>query len=292
MAEFIQLVVGGIATGAIYALVAIGFTLLWQTSQTINFAQGEFVMLPAFLILAAMKFGGLSFPFAILVGLVGAIIVLGLVFKKWLVDPILAHGVLPLVIATIAFGMFLKDGVKEFYSAQAVPFPSIIPQVTFHVADVSFSLRDIGVVAIACIAVAVLHWFLGHTSTGRQMQASAQNPAVARILGIPVQRMILYTFIINAVLVTIASLLITPIYLAKFTSGETLGLAAFIAAIVGGFNQIRGAIAGGVLLGVLENIMAAYVSAQYRSALPLILLIVVILVRPQGLFGRLEERSV
>jgi branched-chain amino acid transport system permease protein len=124
------------------------------------------------------------------------------------------------------------------------------------------------------------------------MQATAQNPGVARILGVPVERMILYTFLINAVLVTLASLLISPIYLAKFSSGDTLGLAAFIAAIVGGFNQVRGAIAGGLLLGVVDNLTAAYVSTQYRGAIPLFLLIAVILFRPAGLLGRAEERTV
>ncbi|MFZ4533160.1 MAG: branched-chain amino acid ABC transporter permease, partial [Alsobacter sp.] len=115
---------------------------------------------------------------------------------------------------------------------------------------------------------------------------------VARILGIPVERMILLTFVINAVLVALASALISPIYLAKFSSGETLGLAAFIAAIVGGFNQIRGAIAGGMVLGIVDNLSAAYISTQYRGAVPLFLLIAVILFRPQGLFGRAEERTV
>ena len=124
------------------------------------------------------------------------------------------------------------------------------------------------------------------------MQATAQNPTVARILGVPVERMILLTFVINGAMVALASLLITPVYLAKFSNGDTLGLAAFIAAIVGGFNQVRGAIAGGLLLGVTENLAATYVSAQYRGALPLIILIVVILIRPQGLLGRAEERSV
>ena len=124
------------------------------------------------------------------------------------------------------------------------------------------------------------------------MQAAAQNPTVARILGIRVERMILYTFLINAALVALASLLITPIYLAKFSNGETLGLAAFVAAIVGGFNQVRGAIVGGLLLGVVDNLAAAYVSTQYRAAVPLVLLIVVILFRPQGLLGRAEERTV
>jgi branched-chain amino acid transport system permease protein len=138
----------------------------------------------------------------------------------------------------------------------------------------------------------VLHCFLNGTRVGRRMQATAQNPALARVLGIPVERMIVYTFLINAALVALASFLISPIYLAKFTNGETLGLAAFVAAIVGGFNQVRGAIAGGLLLGVIDNFVAAYLSAQYRAAIPLFLLIVVILVRPQGLLGRAEERTV
>ncbi len=124
------------------------------------------------------------------------------------------------------------------------------------------------------------------------MQACAQNPTVARLLGIPVERMILYTFLINAALVTLASILITPIYLAKFTNGEWLGLYAFIAAIIGGFNQVRGAIVGGLLLGVIDNFAAAYLSSQYRMAIPLLILIVVVLVRPQGLLGRIEERTV
>src|SRR6195256_5595923 len=113
MVDVIQLLVAGLATGAIDARVAIGFVLLWQTSQTINFAQGEFVMLPAFFVLAAMKFGGLPFPAALLVGLAVALLVLGLLFKRLVVDPILRHGVLPLVISTLGLAILLKEGVKE-----------------------------------------------------------------------------------------------------------------------------------------------------------------------------------
>src|SRR4051812_43805445 len=123
MADFLQLLVAGLATGAIYALAALGFTLLWQTSQTINFAQGEFVMLPAFFVLAAMNFGS-PFWLAILIGVAVSIITLGLLFKKLMVDPMIRHGVLPLVIATIALALFMKEGVKEFYSAEAQGFPA------------------------------------------------------------------------------------------------------------------------------------------------------------------------
>jgi len=291
MTQLVQILIGGLATGAIYALIAIGFTLLWQTSQTINFAQGEFVMLPAFFVLITMS-SGLPFWVAALIGVVVSALVLGVFFKKALIDPMLRHGVLPLAIATMALSIFLKESVKSFYSAEAQPFPALVPARDLHLGPVTVSLQDIATLAIAILAVALLQWFLAGTRTGRAMQATAQNPTVARILGVPVERMILLTFVINGAMVALASLLITPVYLAKFSNGDTLGLAAFIAAIVGGFNQVRGAIVGGLLLGVAENLAATYVSAQYRGALPLIILIVVILIRPQGLVGRAEERSV
>jgi len=266
--------------------------LLWQTSQTINFAQGEFVMLPAFFVLAAMKFGDLSLPAALLVGLVASLLVLGLLFKQMVVDPILRHGVLPLVISTLGLAILMKEGVKEFYSAEAQGFPSPWGTTNFSLGGAVISAQSLVIIGVAVTAVGILQYFLGATRTGRRMQATAQNPTLARVLGIPVERMILYTFLVNAALVALASFLVSPIYLAKFTNGELLGLAAFVAAIVGGFNQVRGAILGGVLLGVADNFVAAYWSSQYRAAIPLFLLIAVILWRPQGLLGRAEERTV
>lgn len=291
MSNLLDLVVSGLATGAIYALAAIGFTLLWQTSQTINFAQGEFVMLPAFLMLAAMRLGA-PFWLAIIVGLMLSLALLGFAFKRLLVDPMLRHGVLPLAIATMALSTAMKESVKTFYSAEAQPFPSIAPSGSLSLFGASVSLQSAGVFAFGVVAVVALGLFLDRTSTGRQMQAAAQNPTVARIVGIPVERMAMLTFVINAVLVALASLLVTPIYLAKFSSGETLGQAAFAAAIIGGFNQVRGAIVGGLLIGVADNLAAAYISTQYRAAVPLALMIAVILFRPEGLVGRAEERTV
>ena len=291
MSNLLDLLIAGLATGAIYAIVAVGFTLLWQTSQTINFAQGEFVMLPAFLMLAAMHVG-VPFWLAIIIGMLLSMLLLGLGFKLLLVDPMLRHGVLPLAIATMALAIGIKEAVKQFFSAEASPFPSIVPAGDISILGRVVSVQSLGVLALAIAAVVGLTALLNRTSIGHQMQATAQNPTVARIIGIPVERMILLTFLINAFLVALASILITPIYLAKFSSGEVLGQAAFIAAIVGGFNQVRGAIAGGLLIGVLDNLAAAYVSTQYRAAVPMILLIAIILLRPQGLLGRAEERTV
>ncbi len=292
MAQFLQILLSGLATGAIYALVAIGFTLIWQAAQTVNFAQGEFVMLPAFFVLVGTRFLDLPLWLALAGALVMSMAVLGLAFKKLVVDPILPSGGITLIIATIALATFLKEGVKEFYGAEAQPFPAMFPGDPIEIAGAVVSLQDILNLAISLGAVILLTVFLNRTRTGRCMQATAQNPEVARILGVDVKRMVLYAFLINGALAALASFLITPVYLAKFSNGETLGLIAFIAAIVGGFNQIRGALVGGLLIGVLDNLVATYVTAEYRAALPLVLLIAVILLRPQGIVGTAEGRSV
>lgn len=292
MSQFLQIMLSGLATGSIYALVAVGFTLIWQAAQTVNFAQGEFVMLPAFFVLIGLNVLGYPLWISLLFGLVLSIVVLGVMFKKLVVEPILPSGGISLIIATIALGTFLKESVKEFYSAEAEPFPPMFPTDPIDVFGAVISLQDILNLVISLGVVVLLTLFLNRTRTGRCMQATAQSPEVAEILGVNVKRMILYAFLINAALAALASFLITPVYLAKFSNGETLGLIAFIAAIVGGFNQIRGALAGGLLIGVLDNLTATYVTAEYRAALPLILLIVIILLRPQGLFGTSEGRSV
>lgn len=292
MSQLLQVVLSGLATGSIYALVAIGFTLIWQSAQTVNFAQGEFVMVPAFFVLFGI--GTLQLPLwvALLLALVVAVLLLGVTFKKLVVEPILPSGGLSLIIATMALGIFLKESVKEFYSAEAQPFPAMFPSDPIDVFGAVVSLQDILNLVFALAVVVALTAFLNRTRTGRCMQATAQNPAVAEILGVNVRRMVLYAFLINAALAALASFLITPVYLAKFSNGETLGLIAFIAAIVGGFNQIRGALAGGILIGILDNLTATYITAEYRAALPLVLLILIILVRPRGLLGTSEGRAV
>jgi branched-chain amino acid transport system permease protein len=292
MTQFLQVLLSGLSTGAIYALAAIGFTLVWQAARTVNFAQGEFVMLPAFFVLVGVHWLHMPIWLALVFGLVVAVIVLGLLFKKVVVEPMLPNGGLPLIIATMALSILLKEGAKQFYGAEAQPFPSLFPQTTLNVGGAVVSVQDLMNLLVSLAVVVALTLFLNRTRTGRRMQATAQNPAVAQILGVDTKRMVLYAFLVNAALAALASFLISPIYLAKFSNGETLGLIAFIAAIVGGFNQIRGALAGGLLIGVLDNLTATYVTTEYRAALPLVLLIAIVLWRPQGLLGVDEGRKV
>ena len=291
MQDLVQLVVSGIAAGTIYGVAALGFTLLWQASGTINFAQGEFVMLPAFAMLLFLSMGAplwLAFVAACLV----AMLLLGVAFKRIIVDPLLRHGVIPLVIATLGLSMFVKQSVKAGAGALAHPFPSAFPSGQLAIAGINVSYADIGTLLLAGGIVLALQTFLNRTVTGRAMQACAQNTEAARVLGINVRRMTLYVFLINAALAAVAALLITPSYLAKFDMGETIGLKAFFAAIIGGFNQTRGALLGGVLIGVLENVVGFYVTPAYKEGVALVVFLLVILLRPEGLLGKAEERKV
>lgn len=291
MTDFLQLLIGGIATGSIYAMAALGFTLLWQASGTINFAQGEFVMLPAFSMLIAMAMG-LPLWAAFVVALIVSVLVLGMAFKKFIVDPMRSSGVISIVVATLGLSIGLKSFVKAGYSAEPHPFPSVFGDEVFKLAGVTISYSDVGALLFAGLMVLGLQLFLNKTLTGRAMQAVAQNTFSAEALGINVKRMIFYTFAINAILVTVTALLITPTYLAKFDMGDNIGLKAFFAAIIGGFNNSRGALLGGVIVGVLENLVGAYITPSYKDGVALALFLAVILVKPDGLLGTPAERKV
>jgi len=291
MVDFLQLFVSGLATGSIYALAALGFTLLWQASGTINFAQGEFVMLPAFgmLVLAQL---GLPLLAAFAITCAVAVVVMGWGFKRGIADPLLKFGLMPVVVATIGLSIALRNGVRVGVTAEAQPFPSLFGDRIFQLGELSVTMVDAGTLAAALALVLGTQAFLKRTVTGRAMQAVAQNPESAAVIGIDVPRMIFYTFAINALLACAAALLITPTYLAKFDMGESLGTKAFFAAVIGGFNNSRGALLGGVIVGVCENLAAAYVSADYKDAVALAVFMVVILARPQGLLGEPIGRKV
>ncbi|MEY4645399.1 MAG: hypothetical protein RLZZ596_2230 [Pseudomonadota bacterium] len=291
MIDFFQLFFSGLATGSIYALAALGFTLLWQASGTINFAQGEFVMLPAFMMVILLH-NGLPLSISFALSCVLSVLVLGWLFKRGLVDPLFKYGMMPIVVATIGLSIAMRNGVRAGYSAEPQPFPQVFPEQVYNLAGVTVSASDIGTFVFALALVLATQAFLARTVTGRAMQAVAQNTESATVLGINVPRMIFYTFAINALLAVAAALLVTPTYLAKFDMGESLGTKAFFAAIIGGFNNSRGALLGGVIVGVCENLAAAYISPAYKDAVALIIFMVVILFKPQGLLGFKVERKV
>jgi branched-chain amino acid transport system permease protein len=314
MSTFLQISFSGLATGAIYALAAVGFALLWQTAGAINFAHGEFIAVPAVVMVVLGEHNptigvptwvplvggtavggplpdiGVLAAFALTVPL--AVLVLGYVFKVSLVDRLLTPGGddIPLVIASLGLALAIREYVRVEFGARPRQFPSTFGSARWDPGGIAVSADDLGVLGVSIAVILALQLFLHRTSTGRQMEATAQSPDTAQVLGIAVGRMVLYTFAINAVLVTVAALLVAPTTHARWDGGVHLGLMAFTAAIIGGFNQVRGALFGGFVVGLLQNWSGYYVSTAYREAVPLLLLILVILWRPHGLFGVAEER--
>ena len=289
MGDFVQLTIAGVSIGAIYAMAAIGFVLLWQTSNTINFAQGEFVVLPAFAMV--LFFVILRFPFvaAMLATVIVSTLLLGVGVKELLVTRLLKMGVLPLVIATIGLSLLIRYSLQQFWTPLALPFPAIFSREPIRLGTIIFSLEEIGNILFAAVVIALLQLFISRTKLGWAMQAVAQNRTLASVLGINVARLVTITFVLNAALTAVAAILIAPVYLVKYDIGVSLGLKAFYAAIIGGFNQIRGALLGGLLVGVVETLSAAYISSHFRDAFALIILIAVLLLKPEGIWGVKEE---
>jgi branched-chain amino acid transport system permease protein len=287
--DFVQLTIAGVSIGAIYAMAAIGFVLLWQTSNTINFAQGEFVVLPAFAMV--LFFVILRFPFvaAMLATVIVSTLLLGVGVKELLVTRLLKMGVLPLVIATIGLSLLIRYSLQQFWTPLALPFPAIFSREPIRLGTVIVSLEEIGNILFAAVVIGALQLFITRTKLGRAMQAVAQNRTLASVLGINVARLVTLTFVLNAALTAVAAILIAPVYLVKYDIGVSLGLKAFYAAIIGGFNQIQGALLGGLLVGVVETLSAAYISSHFRDAFALVILIAVLLLKPEGIWGVKEE---
>jgi len=287
--DFVQLTAAGISIGAIYAMVAIGFVLLWQTSNTINFAQGEFVVLPAFAMVLFMVIFRLPFAAAMLATILISTLLLGVLVKEVLVTRLLRMGVLPLVIATIGLSLLIRYSLQQFWTPLALPFPAVFSRDPIRLGAIILSWEEVMNVLFAAAVIGALQLFIKRTKLGWAMQAVAQNRALASVLGINVARLVTVTFVLNAALTAMAAILIAPVYLVKYDIGVGLGLKAFYAAIIGGFNQIRGALLGGLLVGVVETLSAAYISSHFRDAFALVILIAVLLLKPEGIWGVKEE---
>ena len=289
MTDFLQLLVAGISIGSIYAMTAIGFVLLWQTSNAINFAQGEFVVLPAFAMVLFWMVLRLPFAVALLATILASTLLLGFGVRKLLVTRLLQAGVLPLVIATIGLSLLIRYSLQQFWTPLALPFPALFPRVPMRLGAVVLAWEELMNIVFAGAVIGALQLFITRTKLGWAMQAVAQNRTLATVLGIDVGRLITITFVLNAALTAAAAILIAPVYLVKYDIGIGLGLKAFYAAIIGGFNQMRGALLGGLLVGVVETLSAAYISGPFRDAAVLAILIVVLLWKPEGIWGVKEE---
>lgn len=286
--QIVNALIAGIAMGAVYAMLATGFSLQWQTSRTVNFAQGDFASLPMFFFFGlTVKLGLPTYAGAVL-AVVGAALVFGYGFRHVIMRRLLGKGLGRIIVGTLALSLLLENAIVAFWTSQPQSTPNLYSNHVFVLGGVRITTMDIVNVVVAIVLVGGLELYLRKTKPGNALRAVAQNRFTAEVLGVDTDRVITRAFVINAVLAAVVGILVEPIFLIKFNNGITLALVAFYAAIIGGFNEIRGAIAGGLAVGVIEAVTTVYLPTQYQDAIVLGVLFVVILARPQGLLGTRE----
>jgi branched-chain amino acid transport system permease protein len=286
----LQLTINGLAMGAIYALVALGFVLLSNAVNIVNFAQGEWVMLGAYFALTASVVFNTPLIIAYIISLV-LMVVFGWVFQKTIFNPLRDKPFITVVICTIGVSQFLRNTARVIWGSQPQTFPSPFGEKTITVLGTHIVPQYLVIIIVTVLLVTLQELFFNRTMTGKMMRAVAQNQEAASLMGIKVTRIIGFTFMYSAALASIAGVLVAPIYFVSADMGSTLALKAFAAAIIGGFNSVRGAIIGGLFLGLLETYGAAYVSSMYKDAFTFIVLILFLALRPEGLFReRIAEK--
>jgi branched-chain amino acid transport system permease protein len=287
----LQLFFTGIGIGAIYALVALGFVLIYRATNVVNFAQGDFAMLGAFaMILLAVD---LEWPYwlSIILTLAG-LIIFGALFNLGVYYPLRHRSFLPVIISTIGASILLENGVLFAYGPAPQSLPGMFVTQGFNVGGVFFDSQYLLILAVTVVMVTFQYLFFERTLIGKKMQATSQDKEMASLLGIPVALMIMLTFIYSATLGGLAGILVGPILFVSVGMGSSIALKAFAASIIGGFGDVTGAVVGGLALGVIETFGAAYISVPYKDGFAFLVLFVFLLIRPQGFFGeRVAEKA-
>ncbi len=289
MTDLLQLLFAGLSQGAIYALIAIGFVAIFTVSGVINLAQGEFAALAGLVAISA-RAGGLPLPVAALVA-VATVAVVAVLMERLTIAPVKAMTTLVSLILTLGVSTALKALMLLVYGPNAEGLEALSPG-TATVAGISIRYQDLWILLVAGVVSAAVSWFYDRTLTGKALRACAEQPVAARLVGISLSRASLVSFLIAGIVGALAGVLASPVYFTSWESGLALGLKGFVAATLGGLVSVRGAVLGGLVLGVLETLTAGYISTGLRDAVAFLLLIVVLVVRPAGIFGRHVEQRV
>jgi branched-chain amino acid transport system permease protein len=286
-----QLLFTGLGIGAIYALVALGFVLLIRAANVVNFAQGEFSMLGAYLMVILTTGLGLPYLVSIPVAVV-TMAAFGIVFAGATYWPLRHRGQLPVIISTIGASIFLANIVLVLYGPSPQVLPGLFDNPGFEVGGVFMDSQYLAIMVVVTLLVILQFLIFEKTLLGKKLQATSQDKEMASLLGIPVALMILITFGYSAALGGIAGVLVAPVLFVSTGMGAIISLKAFAANIIGGFGNIPGAIIGGLALGVVETFGAAFISVPYKDAIAFAMLLLFLLIRPQGLFGeKISEKA-
>ncbi|MBN1882940.1 MAG: branched-chain amino acid ABC transporter permease [Deltaproteobacteria bacterium] len=284
--KLLQFFIGGITNGSIYAMVALGFTIVYHTTEIINFAQGEFVMLGALLMVSFSLIPGMPLACAFVLAVLGVTVV-GILVNLLVIRPVRNPNHISLIIITIGASIFIRGIAMQSWAwgkgeYASTPFSGETPIL---IGNAAMTPQAIWIIGITLTILMLLHFFFENTITGKGMRACAVNPRAASLMGIKVSRMVVITFALSGMLGAVAGIIITPTTTASYKMGVMLGLKGFCAAIIGGLGSIPGAIIGGFVLGVLESMGAGLISSAYKDAIAFVALLVVLFVRPSGILG-------
>lgn len=285
--QLLQYIITGITVGSLYAMVAIGFNIIYNVTEVINLAQGEFVMLGG-LVMVFMHVA-LGVPLVIAFCLTVVLVtVAGILLDRLAIRPIRNPSVLTLIIATIGASIVIKGAAMLIWGKDPYDLPAFSGRTPLILGGASIQPQYLWIIGFL-IAVAVgLTWFFNKTIIGKAMNACADNPNAAKLVGINVQHMVLISFALSAAIGAVAGITMTPIALMEYDRGAMLAVKGFGAAILGGLGSFSGAICGGLLLGLIESLGAGLLSSGYKDAYALIVLLAVLFLRPSGIMGNLE----
>lgn len=277
----------GIGLGLIYGLVGIGFCTIYNASGIVNFGQGAFVMLGGMVTHAMLVRAGMPFIASALIA-IAAVTALGVAIERWVVRPLWTRNaaMFVMILATLAAQIVIERATLLALGDQPRMLPAFSAQPPLEIGRVAISAQLLWIAGVSLVLVALLALFFARTRTGKAMRACAINREAAALQGIPVTRMVSYSFALSAALGAIAGILITPTQYTAFNIGVPFAISGFIAAIIGGFGNALGAFAGGVMLGVAQALAIVFLGAEMKTAAALLILLAFLLIRPSGLFGK------
>ena len=289
LSQTLQYLFSGLTNGAIYALAALGFSIIYNASGVINFAQGEFIMIGG--VSAVMwTSAGVPMPLAIVLAVLSTALV-GLLLEKLAIEPAGNAEVVSLVIITIGASIFLQGLAQVIFGKGQKALPPFTGDTPIMLAGASLLPQSVWMIVSGAVIVLLLGWFFGRTRMGKAMLATAHNRLAARLVGINTRHVLALSFVLSAALGAVAGVVSAPITLTSYDVGIMLGLKGFVAATLGGLGSGLGAVVGGLLLGLTESLAAGYISSAYKDAVPFVLIILILFFMPRGLFGaRVTER--
>jgi branched-chain amino acid transport system permease protein len=290
MAELLQFVFSGLTVGAIYALVALGFTLIYKASDIINFAQGEFVMLGG-MTTVFVAHAGVPLPLAALIA-IGTTTAIGLALHRFAIEPARGASPVTLIMITIGASIFLRGTAQVVFDRRFHSLPPLLGGDPIQFGGAAILPQSLVVLASAAIIVVLLWLIIDRTLLGKAVIATAANRLAARLIGIDTRRIVAFSFAVSASIGAIAGVLITPIALTSYDAGTLLALKGFAAAMLGGIGSASGAVVGGILIGMFEALAAGYLSSNYKDAVAFLIILIVLVAIPQGLFGRAKIERV